>query len=395
MAGVRGITVKTIEAMVPGDRLLCEKVPGLRLDCLDSGTKTWSFRFVTKGGRARKPGLGHYPLVSIADARRIACEMKLEVSAGRDPIVTRAQVNQDITLDELWNRCEKEHWNRGKSWDREAYLLYHGCWSPKLGNRPVKEVEFEHIAGVYQKMSGTPVRANRALAVLNKMFGLAEKWRLRPQGTNPCRLVDRRFQEKSRKRYASEAELARIGAILERLFADSNTRQEAAFFYLLIFTGARPSEILRATPDMVRSVPNSESGILEISEGKTGERTVFLPPQAMKVLAQLDPRRASLAGVTSAPEVLWDQIRTEAGCPDLWMRDFRRTFGSTGLSQGLSLDALGRLLGHQSADTTLIYAKLKEAKALEAVGDTADTLARALDSKDTGNLQEYILDPFS
>ena len=56
----------------------------------------------------------------------------------------------------------------------------------------------------------TPYQANRVLAVLSKMFNLAERWGLRPDGSNPCRHVEK-FAERKRERMLSPAELARLG----------------------------------------------------------------------------------------------------------------------------------------------------------------------------------------
>jgi hypothetical protein len=51
------------------------------------------------------------------------------------------------------------------------------------------------------------------LAVLSKMFNLAERWGLRPDGSNPCRHVEK-FAEAKRERMLSPAELARLGEAL-------------------------------------------------------------------------------------------------------------------------------------------------------------------------------------
>src|SRR5271163_5154934 len=50
-----------------------------------SGTKSWVFRY-KRDGKARERGLGAFPLVSLADARRKAEDARRVVSAGSDPL---------------------------------------------------------------------------------------------------------------------------------------------------------------------------------------------------------------------------------------------------------------------------------------------------------------------
>ena len=60
---------------------------------------------------------------------------------------------------------------------------------------------------------GGEIVANRVHALLSKMFALAEDWKLRPEGSNPCRGV-KRYAEHKVERFLSADELARLGAAL-------------------------------------------------------------------------------------------------------------------------------------------------------------------------------------
>ena len=87
-------------------------------------------------------------------------------------------------------------------------------------------------------MSGTPGVANRALPVLSVMMTAAELWDIRLQGSNPCRNM-RRYRTAPRERFLSAGELKRLGFVLDH----AEDRQAAAAIRLLLFTGARSSEI--------------------------------------------------------------------------------------------------------------------------------------------------------
>ena len=375
------LTNTAIDAMFPGDVLRDDKVPGLQVRANRGGSKVFMLYFRTKTGVERRPKIGEYgkPL-TLAQARDIARAMLVQVAAGKDPIAERAKAKGEPTMDELWDRCALEHYTGAKDWHREAKRLYAANIAPKLGKKRVAGIEFDDLDRVYRAMAATPSEANHTVAVFSKMMQLAEKWRWRAQGTNPARLLDNRYASRKRRRYANAQELERIGAILNRYAQDTRHAESVAFLYVLAFTGARPSEIGRAAPDILEAVQidGNRYGVLNIQEGKTGFRQVFLPPQAMKVLDKLPAKRATLTGREEVPKKLWNTIRQEAGCGDLWARDFRRTFATVGLSGGHSLGLIGELLGHQSAQTTQIYAKLMTNPAMRASASIASEVERLL-----------------
>jgi integrase len=96
------------------------------------------------------------------------------------------------------------------------------------------------IAKLHHANRASPYQANRLLAVLSKMFNLAERWGLRPDGSNPCRLIEK-FAEGKRERMLSPVELARLG---EALAAYDGSPYAVAAIKFLVFTGARLGEVL-------------------------------------------------------------------------------------------------------------------------------------------------------
>src|SRR3546814_14862916 len=95
---------------------------------------------------------------------------------------------------------------------------------------------------------GAPVRANRVLAVVSKMFALAlvtregeaEPWRLPTLG-NPCAGVDRN-PEQGRERFFSEAEIESIADGLAA-YNGIHTANQIRFAML---PGCRPGEAITA-----------------------------------------------------------------------------------------------------------------------------------------------------
>src|SRR3954471_3924772 len=77
-----------------------------------------------------------------------------------------------------------------------------GAWPPQSRRHHARRrQELRH--------RGTPYQANRAVAVLSKMFS----WSGRRGERNPCIGLER-FQEHKRRRYLSHAELKRLGDAL-------------------------------------------------------------------------------------------------------------------------------------------------------------------------------------
>ena len=76
------LTARQVQTAVPGKH---EDGAGLRLVVSPRGARKWVVR-VTVAGKRREMGLGAYPTVSLADARRKATEAHRLVADGQDPI---------------------------------------------------------------------------------------------------------------------------------------------------------------------------------------------------------------------------------------------------------------------------------------------------------------------
>src|SRR3990167_853334 len=243
---------------------------------------------------------------------------------------------------------------------------------PELGHLAAEAVQYENIEKLHDDMEGTPYQANRVLALLSKIFTLAEKWRLRPQGSNPCRGVDR-YKEVSRRRYLTPEEAPRVAAVLAQ--QEVAHPLAVAYVYLLLLSGARPEEIGRARWDWLEL--SGESGVLRLPDSKTGMRSVYLSPRLVRLLAGL-PRTGERILDGAKPHALWTIVRNLAGGPDLRLYYLRHSFASAALAEGYTLDQIGELLGHKSTQTTHRYAHLIEHKAHEIAAGTSAKLERML-----------------
>lgn len=380
------LTNTAIDAMAPGVELKDDRVRGLSVRRHASG-RSFMLYYRTRAGAQRRPKIGDYPLLSLAKAREIATNMLIRVAAGEDPSADRAADRTAPTMDDLWERCQREHWNSGKAWDREAKRLYEKHVSPAHGRTKVRDFTYDDAAAVKENLKDTPSDANHTIAVLSKMLGMAEKFgpsdrKWRDLGSNPCQHVER-FPARKRKRYAKPHEISEVAVLLE---AEAVKHPEqAAFVYLLIFSGARPSEIVNAEPHQIER--HEKDGVLygvlrlhgKTSDATGDDRCVFLPPQAMTAIAKLPKEgirlrhrdgtrgRHTITGLSGVPRGLWKRIKPDG----MWIRDWRRTFATVALSNNVPIGKVAELLGHASVQTTKIYAKLMDEEAHAAAATVA------------------------
>lgn len=253
-------------------------------------------------------------------------------------------------------------------------------------------------------MEHVPYEANRQRALLSKMFSLAVRWKWRTD--NPCRGVPR-YDEARRERYLSPDELGRLSVAL----AGHSSQVAANVIRLLLLTGARRGEVLRATWDqfdLERAVWTKPSSHTK----QRKEHRVPLSPPAVQLLQRMQKYRkggelvfpgrdadhpigdikkswAAICGRAGLAERV--QRRTKRGEPVttkkgkpvmIWqatvrIHDLRHTYASILASSGLSLPTIGRLLGHAQAATTERYSHFYDDPLREAANRVGRVMAAA------------------
>jgi integrase len=300
------------------------------------------------------------------------------VAAGQDPAAIRDERRAAPTLRELAARFLTEHVEakRKGSTAREYRRLIENVILPALGDRKAADVTRQDVAALHHKKRATPTEANRAVACLSAMMTQAERWGVRPDGSNPCRHVER-YRQRARERFLSGEELARLGEALQ-----AAKPLPAATVRLLIFTGARLSEILGLRWEWV----DFERGEARLPDSKNGAKTLHLPPPALAVLNEL-PRLDGFVLGDGAPgkprspsfiEIPWRKIRQAAGLDDVRIHDLRHAFASVAASSGLGLPIIGKMLGHTQQATTQRYAHLASDPVKAAAAAVAERIAAAM-----------------
>jgi integrase len=243
----------------------------------------------------------------------------------------------------------------------------------------VAAVAFTDIDRLHRKITktGSSYAANRTIAMLSKMFSLAQRWGMRE--TNPCKGIERNTEFR-RRRYLSGDELARLTAAL----AKHPDKQSANIVRLLLLTGARRGEVLAARWADI----DLGEGVWSKPASSTKQKEAHEAPLSAPARQLLSEIRAEQGGKRHAlPEYVfpshgesghvvelkrvWRQLCKAAKIDGLRLHDLRHSFASQLASGGASLPLIGALLGHSNPSTTHRYAHLlddPQRQAVEKVG---------------------------
>ena len=388
---------KTVRALKPpakGYTLRWDsEVHGFGVRVTAGGSKSFILNYRTRAGRIRRLTIGEFPAYSVEVAREAAKEHRHAIDNGGDPLADRKAVREAPTVADLCKRYLEEYapTKRASSAaaDEMAIRLY---ILPALKTLKVVEVTFDDVSKLHRKIGQDhPIRANRVVALLSKMFALSQRWyeRQLPTGErvpvrtdNPARGIARNA-ETNRKRYLKADELARLMATL----AGHPDQQAANIIRLLLLTGARSGEALAARWGQF----NLEDGVWTKPAATTKQKTeheIPLSAAARQLLSELYAARAAeyvfpgRHGVGHRVDLKkpWAAICKAADLKGVRVHDLRHTYASMLVSGGQSLPIIGALLGHTQPNTTARYAHLFDdplRKATETVGAIVDGAGKA------------------
>ncbi|MFA6313682.1 MAG: site-specific integrase [Sterolibacterium sp.] len=352
------------------------KVPKLAVRVTAAGSKTFYVVKRTDEGMTWVK-LGIFPDMTVEIARNDAEKKLGQFAAGNNPAKIKREEKLKLTLGQAFNQYMALHagpnaiktaddlralWERCLGTLPDLPAKKHGRkrskhpggvdWSgSKLDQIETKDVRALH-AGI---AATTPVLANRVIELVSSIFNRAKEWGY--PGGNPA-LGIKPFKEHKRDRFIRHDELPRFFRALE---ADTSTDFKH-FVLLCLLTGARRSTVLAARWEEI----DFKLQQWRIPDTKNGDPlNVPLVVEAVEILNERDPQATgfifpavSKTGHLTPPKKRWDSLRKRAELPDLTIHDLRRSLGSWQAIGNASLAVIGKSLGHKSADSTLIYARL-------------------------------------
>ena len=343
---------------------------GFGVRVLPSGAKRYFIHSQHEGRRVWKT-VGAVDDFGLDEARRRASALLAAIRRDEAPVLPEERLFETVA-EEVFDRYGRR-WKPGTLKVNRVYLR--STILPRFAGMNIADIAREDVQRWFASLHATPVAADRSAPILSVIMRQAEVYGYRPEGSNPCAGI-RRYRRKGRERFLSEPELRRLGQVLDR--HEARHPRKAAFVRLLLLTGCRKTEIATLQWSDYRE------GRLFLRDGKTGPRTVWLSSPAHAVLDGLpregqwvfpSPQRRAPAS-SAMFDKFWSRVREEAGIADVRLHDCRHTYASIAIMGGESVTTAARLLGHDSAQTTLRYAHLSDRPVREA----ADALAGILGS---------------
>ena len=230
-------------------------VAGLALQVQPSGARSWVLR-LSVAGKRREMGLGGFPDVTLADARRRAREEREKADKGVDPIaerkaaanLLRVELAKAFTFKSAalaYIEAHEPGWRNakhGEQWRNTLESTY-----PTIGDLQVRDVALPHLLAVLQPIWRTKTEtASRLRGRIESVLDWATARGYR-EGLNPARWkghLDHLLpspRKIMKTGHHAALPVAEVGAFMQLLHAQQGSGARALEFAIL--TAARSGEV--------------------------------------------------------------------------------------------------------------------------------------------------------
>ena len=258
---------------------------GLYIEVAVSGSKSWVHRY-TLNKRPTMTVIGHYPTMSLSEARQIKDKNKGLMKQGIDPQQHKKdQINADATFKKMffeWHQFKKDDWSADYADDvaqrAGKYLL------PYIGNAPVSTLDAQTMLKLFKRIERKGV-----IDTLQKIRSIASRVFRYCVGLNVIKFDPTRdlsteiFKRKKTKHYATITDPKEIGGLLRAIenykwsYAVGTALQLAPHVFL------RPGELVGLTWDEI----DFDNRLIRIDASRMKMKRAHLVPISDQVLSIL------------------------------------------------------------------------------------------------------------
>jgi integrase len=380
------LTQAIVDTLAPDgrDRIIFDRqLSGFGVRITPGGSKIFIAQ-ARVGGRKRRVPIAYHPDKTLADARREALQILHDIRRGADPAVERtmrqrAAAANEMTVAELADKWLADYVRPKLKprtvFDYERLVAQH--IKPALGHLSVAGIGRDDVVRLHVDMARIPRRANYTIATIRAILNFGIDLGYRPPASNPARRI-KFYRQRMRERFLSEEEIGEAADAIRQAEREGKIGPHgAAGLRLALFTGARSGEITAVEWIHI----DWDRRIIRLPDSKTNEpRTIHLSDAAIDVLKTV-PRIGRFAIAGAKPDEpyknlsrAWIVARSYAGLGDVRLHDLRHSYASLAAGRGVSLQMIGKLLGHKVPATTQRYAHL----ARDAVAAINDELGSAM-----------------
>jgi integrase len=364
---------------------------GLFLRVTSKDVRTWVYRRKING-KSERIKLGHFPRMTIEQARNAAAAQRIAVDQGRNPAQERRDEQERTTntvsvIANLWidEHLSQVHWP-------EARRIMLKDVVPAL-DKPIADVTKADINAILStfRERGSPIAANRCLTIMKGFF----RWSVEKDyiPASPARDISAPAKQTTRDRVITESELREIFTVTDAL--EYPLGPFLRMLFLCMTRRGETSAMKWSDIDMERKI-----WTIPADDTKAGRvHDVYLSTQAVKILDAV-PRRKDIDWVWVSdretthvngfgkPKVAIDEAiaanrrkaEIEKDMPHWTFHDSRR-FGAHVLAPQCRIEVLSRLLNHAPDSVmgvTAIYNRFAYAEerrtALQALADHIDRI---------------------
>ncbi|MDR9419500.1 tyrosine-type recombinase/integrase [Gracilimonas sp.] len=326
---------------------------GLALRVNPSGYKSFFYRY-RFGGKIKRFTIGGYPSVSLAEARRRADELRVQVHAGEDPQGEKQRLkNKEApkTIGELADLFEEEYIERElKESTQSSYKSRLNKIRKKFSKYSVDEVTRGDVKRFLKKIADKqPYNANRVQAIFSKMYSFAFEEEY--TDNHPLKRLSKFGEEETRDTNYYPEDIRNLWQAMEE-----EREPTQSLIKLLLITGQRLGETSR----MKWADIDTENALWIIPKKETkGDRVHVVPlsDKAIEVLERLHELTGEKDYVFNSPKKdgqplsyfrqVMDRIEKRAELEDFRLHDLRHIVATN--MQRLKIDFMhiGKVLNHK------------------------------------------------
>lgn len=339
---------------------------GFGIRVFPSGIKSWVYMY-RFDGKAKRITFGNYPNMSVAQAHAAFGKALADLEKEIDPGATMVNLNKENRLAPTVEALALEYiekWAkpRKRSWEEDERMLTKDV-IPHLGKQKAKNVSRRDIVMLLDKVleRGSPIAANRTLAVVRRMLNFAVERDIIPN--TPCYGFKAPTKENRRDRVLSFEE---IKSFWQGLDNASMSELSRLALRLQLVTAQRKGEIVSS--EWTEFDLTDSWWTIPAHKAKNGNaHRVPLSKLALKILQQIKAESVDSKWLFPAPnsdkhttpESIDHAIRRSEDAfkniKHFTPHDLRRTAASSMTSIGISRLVVSKILNHVENSVTAIY----------------------------------------
>lgn len=319
---------------------------------------SWQASVSHKGKRWRKDFL------TKADALAWEAETKAAILRGKTPNEGGGKAGTMLTMAELRTMVMENVWKGSKSVET-ATVNSQAVLNTLGANTPITRIDalvIDNAIKVWMRHGNSNATVNRKLAALGRMLRWAHQRGYIPMVPH----MERRKESEHRLRWFTEEEESQMLAYFQHV----GNSQMVDLVAVALDTGMRQGELLSLTGrEVFDGWVRLDGRFTKSGRG----RDIPLTKRASTILARRKEEFGTGTLFTLTPDQVrhkWDHMRQHIGLEDDPQAVFhvcRHTFGSRLVQRGVPILEVQKLMGHETLQMTLRYAKLSPKNLAQAI----------------------------